>query len=241
MSERAPDSSDHLYADKLAAVQDFAFDATVTRVFNDMVRRSVPGYETIVELIGVIAAAHRESVNRPLNCVDLGCSRGTVTKSLLKHLSEPTTRIVAIDNSEAMIQAARNEINDPRATFLIQDILESEFKKVDVMVMNLVLQFVDPDRRLNMLKRIHRGMRDDGLFILTEKIEATEEFVDYHHAFKRTKGYSELEITQKRDALERVMIIDSLKKHKERLREAGFSRVRVWFRLLNWISLLVRP
>ena len=241
MNKDVPDSSDQLYAEKLASVQDFTFNEKVTRVFNDMVRRSVPGYDVVVELIGVLAAAHSQTVQRPLLCLDLGCSRGAVTQSLLNQLTDPRTRIVAIDNSEAMINAARTEIADERVMFITQDVLHSNFDDVDVAAMNLVLQFIEPDDRLGMLTKIRRGLRDDGLFILTEKIQSDPEFVDYHHSFKRAKGYSELEITQKRDALEKVMVIDSLETHLDRLNEAGFSRVTVWFQLLNWVSLIARP
>ena len=241
MNDGASSSSDHLYAQKLATIQDFTFNEAVTQVFNDMVRRSVPGYEAVVELVGVIAAAHCRTVGRPLRCLDLGCSRGAITQSLLNQLADPATQIVAIDNSETMISTARKEIDDERVTFITQDILESDFDKVDVAVMNLVLQFLDPGERANMLSRIRRGLREDGLFILTEKIQADTEFVDYHHSFKRAKGYSELEITQKRDALEKVMVIDSLETHKKRLNDVGFNQVTVWFQLLNWVSLIARP
>ncbi|MCY4130100.1 MAG: carboxy-S-adenosyl-L-methionine synthase CmoA [Gammaproteobacteria bacterium] len=241
MNKEASGSSDQLYAEKLATVRDFTFNEAVTKVFNDMVRRSVPGYEAVVELIGVIAAAHSRSLKRPIHCVDLGCSRGAVTQSLLNQLPNPSTRIVAIDNSDAMIQAARKEITDKRVTFVTEDILQSDFKNADVVVMNLVLQFIDQYDRSKMLKKIRRGLRDDGLLILTEKIHADTEFVEYHHSFKRSRGYSELEITQKRDALEKVMVIDSLETHQTRLNNAGFSQVTVWFQLLNWISLIARP
>ena len=241
MKKDVSDSSDHLYAEKLATVRDFAFNEKVTQVFDDMVRRSVPGYDTVVELIGVLTAAHSRSLRRPLRCLDLGCSRGAVTHSLLEQLTDPRTQIVAIDDSEAMIGAARSEITDDRVTFITQDILESHFEDIDVAVMNLVLQFIEPNERSIMLAKILHGLRDDGLLILTEKIEADAEFVNYHHAFKRAKGYSELEIRQKRDALEKVMVIDSLETHRDRLNEVGFSRVTVWFQLLNWVSLIARP
>ena len=241
MNDATSSSSDHLYAAKMATVGDFTFNEAVTQVFNDMVRRSVPGYDVVIELIGVLAAAHSRTIRRPLRCLDLGCSRGAVTQSLLNQLTDPRTRIVAIDNSEAMINAARTEINDERVTFIVRDVLQSNFNDVDVAVMNLVLQFIEPDERSSMLTKIRHGLRDDGLLILTEKIQSGDEFVDYHHSFKRAKGYSELEITQKRDALEKVMVIDSLETHHNRLNEAGFSRVSVWFQLLNWVSLIARP
>lgn len=241
MNDGASRSSDQLYARKLTTVRDFTFNEAVTQVFNDMVRRSVPGYDAVVELVGVIAAAHSQSVGRPLRCLDLGCSRGAVTQSLLNQLTDPATRIVAIDNSKAMVAAARREIGDERVTFITRDILESDFDDVDIAVMNLVLQFIAPRERLQLLTSIRHALRDDGMLILTEKIQADTEFVDYHHSFKRSRGYSELEITQKRDALEKVMVVDTFETHRQRLKDAGFNQVTVWFQLLNWVSLIARP
>ncbi len=241
MTEKKSRPLDRLYAEKLDTVKDFAFDDAVTHVFDDMVRRSVPGYETVVDLISIIGEAHASQIKRPLQCMDLGCSRGAVTSALLQRLDDPATQVTAVDNSPHMIKAARSEITDPRVKFIVDDVLNAPMKDIDVIVLNLVLQFIDPDKRLDLLTRIRNGLRRDGMLILTEKIESTPAFADYHLVFKRAKGYSNLEINQKRDALEKVMLIDSLQTHQLRLRNAGFTRVTVWFQLLNWVSLLARP
>lgn len=47
---------DRIYASPQAQIADFVFNEDVVRVFPDMIKRSVPGYPTIVENIGVIAA-----------------------------------------------------------------------------------------------------------------------------------------------------------------------------------------
>ena len=64
---------------------------------------------------------------------------------------------------------------------------------------------------------------------------------DLHIAFKRANGYSELEIAQKRSAIENVMKPDSLEEHRERLLAAGFSKVVPWFQCLNFASLIALP
>ena len=240
MNDTEPSGSDTLYTQELSTVEDFAFNESVTQVFTDMVRRSVPGYDLVVELIGVVSSVHRAEVGRPLSCIDLGCSRGAVTRSLLAHMTDPDTRVLAVDNSHAMIEAAKSEIKDPRVKFRESDILDTAFQNVDVAVMNLILQFIEPSRRLSALTAVRAGLRNDGMLVLTEKVEADASLADYHLAFKRARGYSELEIKQKRDALEKVMVIDSLESHQQRLRDAGFSRVTVWFQLFNWVSLIAR-
>lgn len=234
-------SRDRLYIKKHKKVADFEFNEAVTEVFEDMVRRSVPGYDAIVEISGVIAANLHRELGRPLYCVDLGCSRGAVTKSLLDHLSSDTHRFDAIDSSPAMISAAQGAITDRRVKFHSADVRSFPLDSVDLVVMNLVLQFLPPEQRLTMLTRIREGLSDDGIFILTEKVVTDQKFVDIHREFKRSRGYSQLEIQQKRDALEKVMQIDTKAVHLARLQEAGFSQVSEWFSLLNWVSFIAKP
>ncbi|MDX1458235.1 MAG: carboxy-S-adenosyl-L-methionine synthase CmoA, partial [Marinobacter sp.] len=79
--------------------------------------------------------------------------------------------------------------------------------------------------------------------ILSEKIrfESPQEQdiqTRLHHDFKRANGYSDLEISQKRSALERVLIPETLEEHRSRLQAAGFSQVLVWYQCFNFVSML---
>jgi tRNA (cmo5U34)-methyltransferase len=112
--------------------------------------------------------------------------------------------------------------------------------------MNYTLQFVAPEQRLNLLSRIRVGLRQDGALIVSEKIRfadpAQQSYFDEAHLdFKRANGYSDLEISQKRNALEDVMKPDTLEAHQARFADAGFGTVDVWFRCLNWASFIARP
>ena len=107
--------------------------------------------------------------------------------------------------------------------------------------MNWVLQFLPPEARTEVLAAIRAGLSDGGLLLLSEKVRSEdpdiEAFNDAAHLdFKRANGYSELEISQKRSALEQVMITDTIEVHRARLKAAGFSRVQVWYQCLNWAS-----
>ena len=62
--------------------------------------------------------------------------------------------------------------------------------------------------------------------------------VELYHAFKKTRGYSDLEISQKRTALENVLIPESASFHQQRLGDIGFSEVYQCFRCFNFISYL---
>jgi len=229
-------SRDDVFREPRPDIVDFAFDDSVAGVFPDMIRRSVPGYETVIPLSGLIGARYLQPGSR---AYDLGCSLGATTLALLGQIGDTDCEIAAIDNSEAMLERARQDRNwDQRVRFVLADVMAVEIGDASVVFMNYLLQFIEPDRRVALLSRIHAGLRPGGALILSEKLAGNDEFDAIHADFKRANGYSELEVSQKRTALENVMIPDALDVHIERLRQAGFADVSVWFRCLNWASLL---
>jgi tRNA (cmo5U34)-methyltransferase len=237
---------DQVYRAPRAHIVDFAFDAAVADVFPDMIRRSVPGYETVIPMTGLLAArAFRAAAGAPARAYDLGCSLGASALALLRQLDEPC-ELLAVDSSAAMIERACTLVTDPRVTFVHADIRELPLKPARAVTMNYVLQFVPPDDRLALLRAIRGILPPDGVLMLSEKIrfddaETQRDYEAAHLDYKRANGYSELEISQKRTALENVMIIDTEDAHRERLQSAGFSRVRTWYRCLNWASFEARP
>ncbi|ARA79683.1 tRNA methyltransferase [Pseudomonas amygdali pv. tabaci str. ATCC 11528] len=243
--------TDRIFAQPLAQVPDFAFNEDVVRVFPDMIKRSVPGYPTIVENLGVLAAqfAQPDTV-----LYDLGSSLGAVTQALRRHVRSEGCEVIAIDNSSAMVERCREYLNAQNSMFqellpvqvIEGDILALEFKPASVVALNFTLQFIAPEQRLTLLGRIRDALVPGGALILSEKLRFDDEqehalLTDLHIAFKRANGYSDLEIAQKRSAIENVMKPDSLEEHRQRLLAAGFSKVVPWFQCLNFTSLIALP
>ena len=236
MSKTTTDSRrDQIYRAKQRKVDRFEFNSQVVSVFPDMIRRSIPGYDTIIHLSGVLAARHLTPGSR---CYDLGCSLGATTASVLNSIGEMPVSIESVDASGPMIEEARILITDSRVNFQVADIRSLTFKPASVVILNFVLQFLPPEDRLTLLNTVRNTMTPDGLLIISEKIKFTEEFDEIHTEFKRSNCYSDLEIAQKRQALERVMRIDSEHTHLNRLYEAGFRTPRRWFQCLNWVSFI---
>lgn len=235
---------DSLYLEPRQEVADFQFDATVARVFPDMIQRSVPGYATIVSLIGILAERYVLPQSR---CYDLGCSLGAATLSMAMRIRQSGCRIVAVDKSIAMINRCKEIIREfgPKVPvdLFCADVLDLRITRASAAVLNFTLQFIERSRRIELLKKIYDGLLPGGMLILSEKIAfenslQAERLTALHHAFKRAEGYSELEISQKRTALERVLIPETISEHLERLAEVGFSSCDVWFQCLNFISIL---
>lgn len=228
------EEKDAVYRDRQNYIVDFAFDENVAGVFPDMIRRSVPGYETVIPISGLIAAQYAKDGCR---CYDLGCSLGATTLALLHQVGSTDCEIIAVDNSEAMIKHARKaRAWDKRVKFVLADIRDVPVSNASAVIINYTLQFISPGERLSTLSKIHHGMIPGGALILSEKLSGDSEFDAVHTAFKQANGYSDLEISQKRAALERVLIPDTHDRHLERLRQAGFKQARPWFRCLNWVS-----
>lgn len=235
---------DDIYASALNEIIDFDFDEKVAEVFPDMIQRSVPGYGTMISTIGILAAKFAQENSR---CYDLGCSLGAVSLSMRQRIKQPDCTIIAVDNSEAMVERglqllASDASSKVPVEMVCADIQDVAIVKASVVVLNFTLQFIPPDERLALLTRIYQGMNPGGVLILSEKIAFEDQSKqafhnEAHHDFKRANGYSDLEISQKRTALERVMIPESLACHKQRLQEAGFAISEIWFQCFNFASL----
>ena len=237
--------TDAIYASPLQDIIDFQFDERVVAVFPDMIQRSVPGYGMIIANIGIIAARYAQPGS---HCYDLGCSLGAASLAMRQRITTPDCDIIAVDNSPAMIERAQELLaldNGPSipVTLLCSDLQEVMIENASVVVLNFTLQFIPPPQRLALMQRIYAGLNPGGILILSEKIafsktEQQQLHIELHHDFKRANGYSDLEISQKRSALENVMIPETVAVHQKRLHTAGFSCAELWFQCFNFASLV---
>ncbi len=227
------------------AVGAFQFDRSVAAVFPDMIRRSVPGYQTILTGCGELAALYHQPGTQ---LYDLGCSLGATALTLRRHLPEDCgCRIIAVDNSEAMLVRAQEYIKAYKSSISIElrceDIQDTVIENASVVTLNFTLQFLAPESRRTLLEKIYAGLNPGGILILSEKVHfedaVLQQSIEHLHLqFKRANGYSELEISQKRAALENVLITETLAAHLNRLRAVGFAHAGAWFQAYNFVSVL---
>lgn len=237
-------NKDAIYSQPQQQVGDFRFDQTVAEVFPDMIQRSVPGYTTIVDAIGQLAQQYAQDNSQ---IYDLGCSLGAVSLSVRRYLKHQGCKIIAVDNSPAMVERCRLHVNafkaDTPLEIICDDLQNVEINNASVVVMNFTLQFIEPEQRQAIIDKIYQGLKPGGILVLSEKLshptgQGNELLIELHHEFKRRNGYSELEISQKRSALENVMRIDSFNTHEQRLTQAGFSDTVLWFKCFNFASMV---
>lgn len=232
---------DRVFARQLSEVKAFEFNETVAGVFQDMISRSVPGYELLLRMVGLYADLFVLPGSRVF---DLGCSLGEASLVVADQTRELDCSIVAVDNSAAMIDKCRARSGTGQAIeWRCQDIRETEITNASMVILNLTLQFLPPEERLPLLEKVYRGLLAGGVLVLSEKIKLddsaeNERMSELYQGFKKTMGYSDLEISQKRNALENVLIPDSDSQQLKRLRDIGFSEVYQCFRGFNFVSYL---
>jgi len=224
--------------------QAFEFNDQVVRVFPDMINRSVPGYSLIIPMLGLLA---RRFVQADSKVYDLGCSLGAASLAIRDALSIDNVEMIAVDNSTAMVEKfkltlAQNPGKIPLRVEL-KNIEACRTVDASLVVLNFTLQFIDPEKRLALLENIHRELKPGGALLLSEKICFEDKHsqvlqTDWHHDFKRTQGYSDMEIANKRTALENVLVPETLAVQQARLREAGFEKSMLWFQCFNFVSLV---
>jgi len=236
---------DTLYQLPRQRVGEFTFDASVVEVFPDMIARSVPGYASVLSMIEQLTARFA----RPnTHLYDLGCSLGAATRLMLAQAPRGCV-VHAIDNSPAMIERLElslKQVETPewcQFQICMADLMDVSFQTASFVVLNWTLQFIPPGNRQGLLQRIFDGMLSGGAMLISEKIafESPEQhrlLIDLHHDFKRAHGYSDLEIAQKRNALENRLIPETLSVHCQRLQDVGFQQVIPWFQCFNFVSIL---
>lgn len=222
--------------------EDFTFNEQVAEVFDDMVNRSVPLYATVID---AVARLLNRKQQQQLTVYDLGCSTGTTLLELSRRLEHESLQLIGIDNAPAMVTRARRKAamfsKTDILSFREDDISTCTLENADVILCNYTLQFTRPVVRQALVQRFFEALPEGGLLIVSEKVLANgpfnRQFIEIYHDFKRQQGYSELEISAKREALENVLVPFSMEENLDLLRQAGFSHVEVFCKWFNFASM----
>jgi tRNA (cmo5U34)-methyltransferase len=236
--------TDRIFADPLARPTDFAFDATTVQVFDNMVSRSVPFYGEIQRMTAELSA---EFAAPGSTLYDLGCSTGTTMHALESYV-DPSVRFVGYDNSPEMVARAKEKLAaSPSARVRevrLADVHEPfAIEDASVTIMLFTLQFVRPLHRERVIRTIADGTRPNGAIILAEKVIESDTlfnrlFIDNYYDMKRRHGYSDMEIAQKREALENVLIPYRIEENRDLLLANGFTKFQEFFRWYNFAGMI---
>lgn len=154
--------------------------------------------------------------------IDAGCGTGRVTEKLLERL--PDGKVLAVDGSHAMVEAAREKFaDDMRVSLSRQNLLELEVgEPVDAIFSTATFHWIPDHEKL--FGRLAAALKPDGLLAAqcggegnisrvneaTGKVMSREPFAPYFENWTDGKLYAGVEATE------------------DRLRKAGFEPEHVW-------------
>ena len=237
--------TDTLYQAPRRSIADFDFGEEVVGVFDDMLARSVPFYDEIQRMVVDLAGVF---IQGGTTVYDLGCSTGTTLVQLMRQFGQHNdVAFVGVDNSAPMLKRARQKLRRAgyvdRCDLRLVDVDEMTVEHASVVIMILTLQFVRPLSREHLMRRLYQGLVANGCLLLVEKVLCRDPgfngiFTTRYHGFKQRHRYSKLEIAQKREALEHVLIPYHMDEHHALLERSGFSAIEMFFRWYNFAGLV---
>lgn len=226
-------------------ISDFKFNSQVVKVFDDMVTRSVPYYDEMQRMICELA---KDFANEGSTVYDIGCSTATTFCLLDEALKDRAVKFHGFDNSQDMLDKARDKLNKLGVTREVEleyaDLNKGvRLENASFVTFILTLQFLRPLYREKIIKQIFEGMNENGALVLVEKVTSEDTifnrlFINHYYDYKRRNGYSDMEIANKREALENVLIPYRMEENFELLYGAGFSKVEVFFKWYNFCAII---
>ncbi|MGR9013205.1 MAG: carboxy-S-adenosyl-L-methionine synthase CmoA [Gammaproteobacteria bacterium] len=237
-------NEDRVFEGENQKAGDFKFNTEIASVFDDMVNRSVPFYGEIQRMMAEQAADYAKPGT---DVYDLGCATGATLVGMNTAVAEGI-RFIGIDDSQEMLGKCRTKLEEAgfKRCFELRvaDLNEGiEISNASVVILCLTLQFIRPINRARILKCIFDGLHSGGALIMVEKILAEDgvfnrDFIKYYYSHKRRNHYSEREISQKREALENVLIPYKLSENISLLYDTGFAHCEVFFKWYNFAGLM---
>ncbi len=237
-------SKDEIFKARMSTISDFNFGEKVVSVFDDMLERSVPFYQEIQRMTTEMAA---DFAVDGTNIYDLGCSTGTTLHNLGQNIHS-RVKFIGIDHSQDMLAKCKQKLVESHFSkeyeLICADLNQGlHIENASVVIMVLTLQFIRPLNRDKLIGSIQRGLNANGCLILVEKVLGEDSvfnrlFIKYYYDFKKRKGYSELEIAQKREAIENVLIPYKLLENRDILLKEGFRYCDVFFKWYNFCGMV---
>ena len=226
---------------KKSIIKQFEFDEEVASVFDDMLNRSVPFYKEMQRLSINFACNFLEENDK---VYDLGCSTGSTLIELSKHCKN-NLELIGVDNSEAMLNRASKKAKafGVDIELINADLHDVSYDGAKLILSNYTLQFIRPLQREKLVKKIYDSLKDKGIFFFSEKVISSnstlnKQSIDEYYEFKKTQGYSEFEISQKREALENVLIPYTEEENKKMILDAGFTHCETIFKWVNFATFI---
>lgn len=213
-----------------SSVGSFNFGGNVHKRFETHVSKSVPFYKEGHDLICKLSSFFL--VDKSL-VYDLGCSTGTLSRSISEYNKGISFKIMGLDAEKKMVKHAKSKLtkkNKKRIFYKKVDIRTTKLEKNDFIVSYYTIQFVKPKFRQKIYDKIYSSLNFGGAFVLFEKVRGPDArfqdiFTQLYHEFKLSKGFSKEEIYNKSNSIRGVLEPFTTKANMDYLKRAGFKDI----------------
>ena len=236
---------DEVFKKESEGLNSFRFNANVAAVFDDMASRSIPMYRMMYEsLVKWAAKAPISNCNR---IYDIGCSTGTGICLLANHLQRQC-QFIGIDTSIDMLNAAKaklSEIGNHEIALVHNDAVNYEYEPTSLVILNYTMQFLPISMRERLLQKISDALIPGGILFMSEKLtpegnSLKKPIEQIYDEYKRSHGYSDIEILEKKKALQDFLIPITEQEHRASLQSVGLTEhetILKWHQFATFIAI----
>jgi tRNA (cmo5U34)-methyltransferase len=194
----------------------WTFDANVAAKFDAIAQAQIPNYDIVIgRCIELARASFPNQADAKI--IDVGSARGR-TLSLL--VDAGFTQAIGVESSPHM--AAVSACND---RVIISGQFPLEHGPFDMVIANWTLHFIH--KREDYMRRIYSGLKPGGLFVFSERMQASPATYQRYLDFKRSRGVTEAEIKAKEESLKGVLETRPLAWYLDTLNSLGFTGIEI--------------
>jgi tRNA (cmo5U34)-methyltransferase len=194
----------------------WTFDAKVAAEFDIIAATQIPNYEKVIERCIELAHAFFPQ-NATATIIDVGSARG---RTVTRLFDAGFTQTIGVEASADMLAVSAHPDK-----IILSDCFPMDKAPFDMVLANWTLHFIHA--REQYIRDIYKGLKNGGVFILSERMQGTPETYQRYLDFKRKNGVSEEAIKAKEAALLGVLEPLPLQWYLQTLHAIGFTDIEV--------------
>lgn len=208
----------------------FSFD-TISN-FDDHISKSIPNYHLLNNAIKNVSTFFYRKNH---SVVDLGCSTGNLLESL-----EFTGKKIGFDISTNLLPKSHDN-----TIYEIKDItnLDTFSIKPSLVFSIFTLQFIDFDKRQDVINTIYNNLCTGGAFIVAEKVHEDlgdiEKVMTFSYYDFKQESFSPSEIMNKEKDLRQIMQTNTSSNNVQMFLNAGFKKKACFWKFYNFEAWLL--
>jgi tRNA (cmo5U34)-methyltransferase len=215
------------------------FDKSVVDNFDSHVRMSVPFYEIFHKSLIDISKYY---IRRNSDIIDVGTSTGYFIKNIYDEKLNRNNKFIGVDIEDCMIQECKKRYKDENIDFMLSDAMDIDYSNSSIVSLILLLQFLENDKRIELLKKIYKEIKNNTALLIVEKVKCDnidlhDIYNDLYYDFKRECKLSDTDILDKNVSLRGIMKPIFLKDSIKILEDIGF-KVDINVKYNNFVSLI---